>query len=810
MTSLVIVESPAKCKKIQGFLGPGWRVEATMGHIRALEEDLEAVGLDRDFEPRYEFIKEKSKAIAHLKEAAKAATRIYIAADDDREGEAIAYSVAVLLKLDPETALRSVFHEITEEAVIKAVKNPRHIDMHKVEAQQARSILDLMVGFTLSPLLWKHIGPALSAGRCQTPALRLLCDKEKEIQGFTSETVWRVKGSWCPLVSNFVFPADLKDELDEKESALNFLENIHQEVEATILSATTRPWTESPPNPLITSTLQQEASALYSSPPKRTMQIAQKLYEAGHITYMRTDHAIMSEEAIKDATQYIQKKFGDIYVGSSVEAKSKSKSKSTDVNVAAQEAHEAIRPTHFDLTELLAGEDWLPLDRKIYRLIWARATQSCMAAAKGDTRTIIFTANGDPGEFPWQATWKRTTFAGWRKIGASVTNLDETEEDTVTDVAQATWLQAISLKEGDTLKWKTLETNPQISNPKPRYTEATLVRELEKKGIGRPSTYASLVGTLLDKKYTEKRDKPASDRKFSRYLVQKEGQWPPTEEIVTKKVGGEKDKMVPTALGLSLLEFCLKEFGTLFDYGFTAQMESRLDKVAEGKEPWKQVCRDTWTSYKDHYLELKGQKGQGQGQGQGQSTKVKEFNDGLKAVLGKKGPILLKEDPSGDKEKTTFYGWPEGVPFGEMTEEAATAFCSKPKASTEGLVIGTLNGQPMVEKSGKFGTYVQCGQVNVPKAEGDTVFTLQEKLKAKADASLHTLGDFVFRKGQYGPFMFKKGASGRFQFVSLPEGLDPKTLTLEAATRIYQNGLADKGSSGRGRGRGRGRGKGHA
>jgi DNA topoisomerase-1 len=793
MTSLVIVESPAKCKKIQEFLGPGWRVEATMGHIRALEEDLEAVGLERDFEPRYSFIKEKSKAIHHLKEAAKEATRIYIAADDDREGEAIAYSVAVLLKLDPKIALRSVFHEITKEAVVNAIKNPRTIDLHKVEAQQARSILDLMVGFTISPLLWKHVGAALSAGRCQTPALRLLCDKEKEIQGFTSETVWRVKGSWIPLAGNFIFPADLKDELDEKESALNFLENLHEETEAEILTASTKAWTDAPPKPLITSTLQQEASALYSSPPKRTMQIAQKLYEGGHITYMRTDHAILSEEAVADATQYIQKHFGDEYLGS---AKAK---KIIKTEVKAQEAHEAIRPTHFDLSELSESEDWLPLERKIYRLIWARATQSCMAAAKGDTRTIVFIASGDPGEFPWQATWKRTTFLGWKKIGLSLANLDD-EEDSQQEAAQATWLQALALKEGTKLKWKTLETAPQVSTPKPRFTEATLVRELEKKGIGRPSTYASLVGTLLDKKYTEKRDKPASERKFSLYSLKREGQWPPTEESITKKVGGEKDKLVPTALGLSLLEFCMREFGPLFDYGFTAQMESRLDSVAEGKEPWKNVCRDTWNSYKDHYLELKGQKGSVLG-------KVKEFTDGLKAVQGKKGPILLREDPSGDKEKTTFYGWPEGLSFSEITQEVAIAFCVKVKESTEGKVIGLLNGQPMIEKSGKFGPYVQWGSVNVPKAEGDTVFTLQEKLKAKDESNLHTLGDFIFRKGQYGPFMFKKGGVGRPQFVSLPEGLDPKLLTLEAATRIYQNGVTANGNSQRGRGRGRGRGK---
>ena len=767
-----------------------------MGHIRALEEDLEAVGIDRDFEPRYQFIKEKSKTTRHLKEVAATASKVYIAADDDREGEAIAYSVAVLLGLDPLTALRSVFHEITEEAVTKAIKNPRLIDLHKVEAQQARSILDLMVGFTISPLLWKHVGAALSAGRCQTPALRLLCDKEKEIQGFSSQTVWRVKGSWYPENGNFVFPADLKDELDEKESALNFLENIHQETEATILTATTKAWSESPPKPLITSTLQQEASALYASPPKRTMQIAQKLYEAGHITYMRTDSAILCEEAIQDAHQLIKKQYGDLYIGS---AKQNQQNKQN-----AQEAHEAIRPTHFDTVELPAGEDWLPLERKIYRLIWARATQSCMSHAKGDTRTLIFVASGDPGEFPWQTTWKRTTFAGWKKIGLSITNLDD-EVETSQDAAQSTWIQAISIKEGDKVKWKSLETAPQVSNPKPRYTEATLVRELEKKGIGRPSTYASLVGTLLDKNYTEKRDKPASDRKFSQYLLSKEGQWPPTEESVTKKVGAEKDKMVPTALGLSLLEFCIREFGPLFDYGFTAQMETRLDKVSEGTESWKQVCRDTWDSYKDTYFQLKGTKGT-------VSTKVKEFADGLKAVQGKKGPILLKEDPSGDKEKTVFYGWPEGVAFGELTEEAAIAFAAKPKATQgQGILLGTMQGQEIIERSGKFGPYVQWGSVNVPKAEGDTLFMLEEKLKAKSEASLHTLGDFVFRKGQYGPFMFKKGA-GKPQFVKLPENLDPKTLTLEAAARIYQTGLDTNrnGNNGHGRGRGRGHGRGNA
>lgn len=289
MVNLVIVESPAKCSKIQGFLGPGWIVQATYGHIRALQEDLDAIGLERDFEPTYAFLKEKAKSISTLKEAAKKADTIYLASDDDREGEAIAYSVAVLLGLNPATTPRAVFHEITSTAVKQAVANPRRIDMNRVNAQQARSVLDMMVGFTISPLLWSYVGPALSAGRCQTPALRLLCEKEEQIAKFSAETVWRLKGDWQTQSNAFGFPGVLKDELEDKESALNFLENIHEETTATVFTAETKGWSESSPKPLITSTLQQEVSALYSCPPKKTMMIAQKLYEQGHITYMRTD-----------------------------------------------------------------------------------------------------------------------------------------------------------------------------------------------------------------------------------------------------------------------------------------------------------------------------------------------------------------------------------------------------------------------------------------------------------------------------------------------------------------------------------------
>jgi DNA topoisomerase-1 len=813
MVNLVIVESPAKCSKIQGFLGPGWIVQATYGHIRALQEDLDAVGLEKDFEPTYMFLKEKAKPIAALKEAAKKADTIYLASDDDREGEAIAYSVAVLLGLNPQTTPRSVFHEITATAVKQAVANPRRIDMNRVNAQQARSILDMMVGFTISPLLWSYVGPALSAGRCQTPALRLLCEREEQITNFTADTVWRLSGLWETKANGFGFPGTLKDELEDKESALNYLENIHEEQTATVFAAETKAWTESAPKPLITSTLQQEASALYSCAPKKTMLIAQRLYEQGHITYMRTDHAVLSEEAKTQAEAMVVKLYGDTFVN---KVDKKATKKDAPLGAPkAQEAHEAIRPTHFDMVMLPCDEKWDDMERKIYRLIWVRSLQSIMASCRGDERIVTFLADGDPGEFPWDSKWRRTTFPGWRRVGLSTVQLDETEVAAEADAAQATWIQAISLREGDTLSWKSLEAAPVTSKPPPRYNEATLVRELEKKGIGRPSTYASLVGTLLEKKYAEKRDTPAKATPILSYMLTTLGQWPPKETKVTKQVGAEKEKMVPTALGQNLLSFCLQEFKSLFEYDFTAQMETRLDKVAQGEEAWKQVCRDTWNSYKTQYAELKTTKKGSKGaelkakRAEQTASKLKEFANGLKAVIGRKGPILLKEDPDGNKEKTKFYGWPEGVDFQSLTEDQALQFVQSVENPSPSS-WGTFNGAPIVVKKGPHGYYAQAGSVNVKVVDGMTKEELQQKFEEKSKASLHTLGDFEFRQGQYGPFMFKKVSGGKKpQFVSLPEGLDPKSLTVEAAERIYSNGLQQKSTrGGRGGFRGRGRGRG--
>ena len=785
MSNLLIVESPAKCSKIQGFLGPGWKVIATMGHIRALEESVDAIGIDRDFEARYAFIKEKSKAIQQIRDCAKGA-KVFLASDDDREGEAISYSVAVLLKLDVATTPRIVFHEITKQAITEALRNPKLINMNRVNAQQARSILDMMVGFTISPLLWKFVGQGLSAGRCQTPALRLVADREAEIKGFQVETSWTVQGQWKSKTAG-AFEAALVDALEDEESAVNFMENISTETDGRIIRAETRTTTESAPKPLITSTLQQEASALYGSQPKNTMRIAQKLYEAGYITYMRTDHPVLSDEAKKAAEAYAKTAYGDAYV-SDAPAKSTGSplkpKKKTDAATAAaaQEAHEAIRPTHIETIELPDSEDWSAPERKVYKLIWNRTIQSVMSPCKGEVREVHLVATGDPAEFEWLATWKRVVFQGWKRVGQALAVLDDEEPDAGT-AAVGSWTQAQGLTEGMIVNWTGLTASPKETKAAGRYTEATLVRELEKRGIGRPSTFASLIGTILDKNYVEKRDTPAREVQVKTFTLAP-GCWPPTAISISKKVGAEKQKLAPSTLGLSALEFCLKEFDNLFAYTFTREMESRLDHIANGTEPWKEICRNTWASYKDTYETLKTRTGT-----QTASARQLLFEGGIKAVQSKKGPILLIE--STDKDSTTFYGWPEGIPFSGITEAIAVAHVAAQKKQKETQVLGEYNGNPMTLLSGPFGKYVSCNKVSVPWTAEDTVATITGKLKAKGEAVLHSLGPFEFRRGEYGIYMFKKDAAQR-KFVGIPTGVDPKVLTIEAAIKIYQNGLQQK------------------
>lgn len=798
MTNLVIVESPAKCAKIQGFLGQGWKVIASLGHIRKLTEDLDAVGLDRDFEAKWEFMsKEKAKALSQLKDAAKAASTIYLAADDDREGELIAYSVALLLKLDPATTPRAVFHEITESAVKAAVANPRRLDMEKVHAAEARAILDMMIGFTMSPLLWKAVGSGLSAGRCQTPALRLCAERETEIENFKSASSWKVHGSWVAEPgTGSAWPAHLTDELEDEENATTYLEIHHDQPHGTVLTAETKPWSESAPLPLITSTLQQQASTLFRSPPKRTMATAQRLYEAGHITYMRTDKAVLSEEAYTAAQALVTTRYGVEYnkrEAAGTEAPKKKSKKKAEEEPKTQDAHEAIRPTHFEVVNLPADEDWSAVDRKIYGLIWQRAIQSVMAPVKGDQRTVTFVADGDDQEdFQWRATARKTTFPGWRKAStAAEVAADENQE---ADAEGAVWTAMNNLNPGQRLQWSTLQADPHETKAPPRFTEASLVRELELKGIGRPSTFASLISTIVDKSYVETKTVEGRQVEVKKLLLSQPNTWPPQEQLSTQKVGTEKDRLVPTELGRTVLHYLLTHFDDLFAYTFTSAMESRLDKIAEGQEPFKQVLRDTWTTYKDRYTTLKAAKAT---TNSAASDHKREFTDGLKAVMTKKGPLLLREDPKGVKDNTIFYGWPTAVPFADLTEEAAQAFAASKATEKVGQILGDHEGHPITKKVGKFGPYVEWNGKTVSIAATDTLQQITEKLNNSAATTGKVVGAFEIRKGPYGHYMFKRNVTGPARkFVSVPDSIDQDTVTEQTLLELFQAGLKAKARGG--------------
>lgn len=765
--NLVIVESPSKCKKIAAVLGSSYRVVATMGHIRALDADLNAIGIDNNFELRYSFIKEKGKAMKQILDCAQTASTIYLSADDDREGEAIAYSVACLLKRDVMSFPRAVFHEITEKAIKHAIANPRKLDMNRVYSQQARSVLDMMVGFTISPLLWKYVARGLSAGRCQTPALRLISERENLIKSHITESTWQITGDFEKLGK-----VSMVDQLEDQESILNYLENVYESNMATVTSVKDIPWSLSAPKALITSTLQQEASALHSYTPKETMRIAQALYEAGHITYMRTDSHVLSKEAVDAAHSWIKEKHGNEYIGI---IKTPVKSKKEE-GVAAQEAHEAIRPTHMEVAELPVDEEWGQKERKLYGLIWRRAIQSTMSSAKGNTHTTLLNLDPDEDKFTWSSSIKKTDFYGWQILGKTAVLDEEDEEDENVG-------KSVSMKIGDKVKWTTLSSFPKRSKASPRFTEATLVRELERNGIGRPSTFASLIDTLFEKQYIEKKDIPGTQITNLKYTLQP-NEWPASHITEKTTVGKETNKLVPTHLGESVLKFCVTEFPNLFEYEFTSKMEKRLDDVSTGKEDWKEVCKDTWNSYKDRHELLNDKASKPTN-----SEKVREFTNGLKAVMSKGGPLLVQEN--GDGIKPTFYKFPEGESFQDITEESARKWI---KQLGDDMIFGELNGVTIYKKKGPYGLYIEYSQKRIPYVEGDTLETVIKKIQEKKELTSNTrVGNYIFAVGQYGPYMYKETLKTR-QFISIPSSINTSKLTPDEADNLYKKLLEDKKS----------------
>ena len=765
---LLIVESPAKCSKIQGFLGSEWRVQATMGHIRALKEDLESIGFNKDAEtqewrPVYENIKTKAAAIASLRKAA-ASAEVYLGSDDDREGEAIAWHTCALLGLNPNTTPRVIFHEITKEALQAAVAAPGRIDLNKFHAQQSRTMLDMLIGFTLSPCLWRGVGytPGLSAGRCQTPALRIIYDRDMAIEGHQSQLSWRLGATTDSLTwKGGDYPSE--------EAVTAALTTVIPTKTITITERKESVSTHQPPKPFITSSLQQEASSRLGMNPKITMKVAQTLYEKGHITYMRTDNPILSQEAREAAAAVVRARWGEAYLGSDepvTKAKTKTKAKNqsqtqktSEQKPEPQAAHEAIRPTHMDVTDVDETE------QRLYTLIWKRTIQSVMAAQTED----VVRLTGRPTDAPSPVItteWSQTRFAGWC--------VDQQSDEEKAKEAQLFEARK-QLQPNQQLPWQSWSATEVRSAPPSRYTEASLIRDLESRGIGRPSTYATLVETVLERGYVEKA-KIEAQSVVVKGLELKAGAKTLKATTKKEKVGGEKDKLRTTPLGRTVIEWLLGQFGDMLEYDFTAAMESQLDEVAKGARPWSSVLQDTWARYADRYKTVMT------GPKSNASANSADFGDGYKMVVSKKGPLFVLEK---EGEKTRFASVPANLSIQTATRaDAESAF-----TVVSGETLGDLDGSPVVRKSGKFGPYVTWGSINLSCKADDTFDELIPRLRAKvsADTVDHAVGPYKIKKGPYGLYMFKTGGARKPTFVSIPDATPWSTLTVEGAEQLYKH-----------------------
>jgi DNA topoisomerase-1 len=814
-TKLLIVESPAKCKKIQEFLGADWRVQATMGHIRALKEELDAIGFPKGgrgtptWTPTYEPIATKRDAIAALRRAASG-MEVYLGSDDDREGEAIAWHTCALLGLDPATAPRVTFHEITAPAIRAAVAVPGRIDMNKFNAQQARSMLDMLIGFTLSPCLWRGVGfkPGLSAGRCQTPALRIIYDRDREIEGHAATNSWRISATSEDAIADSTLEWKATGvDLANQTAAFDVIKQLAAEPHTlTITDRTERTSTSQPPKPFITSSLQQEASNRLSMNPKATMKAAQTLYEGGHITYMRTDNAVLSQEAIEAASAVVIARWGEEYLGGlaapaaeeeaaaggatkKVVKKKATKKAAAAEKPEAQAAHEGIRPTHMDVQSL---DGVGPQEARLYDLIWKRTIQSVMAPETRDVVKLTAISTVAPKALTLQTGWDQTRFAGWRILDAE---RKAEEEAMAAEVFEA----RADLTPDTVLDWQKFVATEVRSAPPARYTEAALIRELESRGIGRPSTYATLVETVLDRGYVEKATIAAAPVTLG-LLTLEAGKKAPKPSTRTEKAGGEKDKLRTTALGRTVIEWLLSQFGDMVEYGFTAEMEAQLDEIAKGGRVWNSVLGETWDRYRDRYLSVmdapRTATASGGGAGASASSKRAEYGDGYKMVVSKKGPLFVLER---EGEKTRFASVPGHLSITTATRadaEAAFAAAGGAAGGAGGTDdLGTLDDKPVQRRKGPYGHYAQWGDVRLTCRADESLEELTPRLRAKVsgDAVDHAVGEYKIKRGPYGLYMFKmaggSAASAKRKpvFVSIPDTTPWRTLTPEGAAELYKH-----------------------
>lgn len=758
INNLVIVESPAKAKTIEKFLGKEYKVMSSCGHIRDLSKKDFSIEGNHTFEPEYEISPDKTEIVENLRKAASKAKTVWLASDEDREGEAIAWHLYVVLGLKPENTRRIVFHEITKPAILNAIEHPRDIDLNLVDAQQARRLLDRIVGFELSPVLWKKIKPALSAGRVQSVAVRLIVERENEIRNFKTESYYRVTARFLSPDGETV-KAELSKRLADEKEAEAFLSDC-ADASFKVTDVTVRPIKKSPAPPFTTSTLQQEASRRLGFTVSQTMMVAQHLYEAGHITYMRTDSLNLSALALKSISDEIKSSMGERYLKTRYyHTKSK----------GAQEAHEAIRPTYIDKHDIEGSQQ----EKRLYALIWKRTIASQMADAELEKTTVDIEPSAREEHFTAQGEVIR--FDGFLRV------YSESSDDAPAEMSEG---MLPPLKKGDTLGLKEMTAAERYTQHPPRYTEATLVKKMEELGIGRPSTYAPTISTIQQREYVEKSNLEGTPRTFTTLTLEK---GKVTKSDTTSTVGADKGKLMPTDIGIVVNDFLTDNFPNVLNYNFTADLEERFDLVAEGKAQWKKEIRGFYDVFhpeveraNDMRLEHKvGERVLGTDPASGKPVSVK---------IGRFGPVVQIGE-STDEEKPRFASLRKDQSVFDITLADALKLFELPRD------LGSFEDETVTVAAGRFGPYIRhAGKfVSIPRTLSPLDITLDEAvelIKAKREADSKKLvktfdedPELQILNGRYGMYLSYKKNN-----YKLPKTVeDPAALTREECLAIIES-----------------------
>ena len=768
--NLVIVESPAKAKTIEKFLGEDYKVMSSYGHIRDLKK--KELSIDpKTLEPDYEIPDEKKKLVSELKSNAKKAKKIWLASDEDREGEAISWHLCEVLGLDEAKTNRIVFHEITKSAILDAIKSPRHLNMDLVNAQQARRVLDRLVGFKLSPVLWRKVKPALSAGRVQSVAVRLIVEREREIQAFHSEPYYRINALFG-ITNADGSQSEVKAELDTRfkthGEAVAFLEQC-KDAKFTVSNITKKPLRRTPAPPFTTSTLQQEAARKLGFTVSQTMMVAQRLYESGRITYMRTDSVNLSSLAINTSKDEIIKLWGKEY--------SKTRNYHTHAK-GAQEAHEAIRPTFMSQAEI----DGTAQEKRLYELIWKRTAASQMADALIDKTTVTIDIAGSQAKFI--ANGEVVTFDGFLKVYRESTDEDDNNQEEATHMLPV-------MQVGNVLERREITSTERFSMGPIRYTEASLVHKLEELGIGRPSTYAPTISTIQQREYVQKGDKKGEERT---YTVDTLKGTKVTSRERKEMVGSEKGKLLPTDIGIVVNDFLMANFPDIMDYNFTAKVEQQFDRIAEGKEEWNTMMKVFDKSFEPTVDKVMNARSEHKA-GERQLGKEPETGKPVFVKIGRFGPVV-QIGSADDTEKPRFSQLPSDKSIETITLEEALELFKLPRT------IGEFEGSDVVIGAGRFGPYVMHNKkyVSLPKGTDPMKVTLEEAIQLigekreqeqkrhiktfDEDAKLEVLN------GRYGPYIAYDGKNYR-----MPKALHEKAAELSYAEcmEIVNNAPEPKG-----------------